>query len=214
MTNKKKKITISVISLLLVLVVSAYFYLPKMLADQIYPLKYEDLIRKYATKYGVDPAWVAAEIFVESRFDPKAQSGTGANGLGQMMQKTTYKTMLAEVGRPANSDIYDPEVAIDTMTAHLRDLMVWSKGNRQYATAAYNLGTGGAARLGVNAVNNFGYVKKVDRAITVYSTIYSGQLGYNSSPVQLQAISTDEKTNQVKGFIWAQFFQNIFRLSL
>lgn len=213
MANKKKKITIGLIALLMVVITAAYFYLPKMLADEVYPLKYEDLIKKYATKYGVDPAWVAAEIFVESRFDPNAQSGTGPKGLMQMAN-STFRTMLNETGLPADSNIFDPDVSINTGTAHLRDLMVWSKGNRQYSTAAYNLGTGGAARLGVNAANNFGYVKKVDRAITVYTTIYSSRLGYNSSPVQLQAISTDEKTNQIKGFIWSQFFQNVFRLRL
>lgn len=209
MANKKKKITISIIALLMILVVSVYFYLPKMLADQIYPLKYEDLIKKYATKYGVDPAWVAAEIFVESRFDPNAESGTGPRGLGQMA-RSTFKTMLAEVGRPANSDIYDPEVAIDTTTAHLRDLMVWSKGNRQYSTAAYNLGTGGAALLGVNAANNFGYVKKVDHAITVYQTNYASELGYNSSQIQLQEVNLQDKQAEIRGYFWVQLFQNIF----
>ena len=211
MANKRKKIIVSIVAILMIVGIGLYFYLPKMLADEVYPLKYEDLIKKYAAQYGVDPAWVAAEIFVESRFDPNAKSGTGANGLGQMMQRTTFKTMLAEVGRPANSNIYDPEVAIDTMTAHLRDLMVWSKGNRQLATAAYNLGTGGAAVYqGTNGASNFSYVKKVDHAITVYQTNYASELGYNSSPVQLQEADLQAKQAEVRGYFWVQLFQNVF----
>ncbi len=53
-----------------------------------YPLQYEQIIRGYAANYGLDPALLAAVVYVESRFDPNARSDAGALGLMQLLPET------------------------------------------------------------------------------------------------------------------------------
>ena len=199
--------------LLLAVVGSIYFYLPKMLADEVYPLEYADLIKANATKYGVDPALVCGVIFQESRFDPKARSSTGAKGLMQMIS-TTAKTMAAETGYPSKFDLYDPATSIEFGTAHLRDMLIRYSGNVDYALAAYNLGGGGADALirsrGGQAVSSLRYVVGAKHYQTVYATMYPTELGLNSSPVQLKESDAQAQQSEVRGFFWVQLFQNIF----
>lgn len=60
----------------------------------ILPLKYRVLntwlptIKSYAAKYSIDPAFIAAIIYQESRGNPLAISSVGATGLMQIMPKT------------------------------------------------------------------------------------------------------------------------------
>ena len=49
---------------------------------------YDDLIKKYASQYGFDWRLVAAQMYQESRFNPRARSGAGARGLLQVMPAT------------------------------------------------------------------------------------------------------------------------------
>ena len=49
---------------------------------------YDALIKKYATQYGFDWRLVAAQMYQETRFDPKAKSWVGAQGLLQVMPAT------------------------------------------------------------------------------------------------------------------------------
>ena len=49
---------------------------------------YDSLIKKYASQYGFDWRLVAAQIYQESRFNPKARSPAGARGLLQVMPAT------------------------------------------------------------------------------------------------------------------------------
>ena len=75
--------------LILVLVfLGIFLWLPRILADRVYPLAYKDLIKKYALKFGIDPNLVAATIWTESRFDPYAVSPAGARGLMQLLPST------------------------------------------------------------------------------------------------------------------------------
>lgn len=216
MANKKRKIIVSVIAFVMFVVASTYFYLPRMIADQVYPLAYSDLIVKYSSKYQVDPGLIAGIIFNESRFNPDAKSGTGAKGLMQMVS-TTGNTMAKETGYPSDYNLYDPNTSIELGTAHVRDLLIWSNNNVDLAVAAYNLGTGGASVLsrsgGQSAVSNFKYVKNVRHYQTVYQTMYAHELGYTSSPVQLAAQSEQDRNAQVRGYFWVQLFQNVFRFN-
>jgi membrane-bound lytic murein transglycosylase F len=49
---------------------------------------YDALIKKYATQYGFDWRLVAAQMYQETRFDPKVKSWVGAQGLLQVMPAT------------------------------------------------------------------------------------------------------------------------------
>lgn len=214
MTRKKIKIT-SLFALLAVLLVAVYFAVPNFLADEVYPLKYTDYIKKYSTKYGVDPALVAAVIMQESRFNPNAGSSAGAQGLMQFMPSTAA-TMAKETGRWPKYDIYDPETSVEFGAAHLRDLLVKYEGNLDKALAGYNAGTGTVdswVRLNIfeKVINStsksetINYVKKVKNYQRIYAQMYAEELGIETT---LKLESVKEEQAQARGYIWQQIFAN------
>lgn len=220
MISKRKVINLSILGLLLVLLFfSLYFFLPRMFADEVYPLKYADWIKQYSAKYQVDPALVAAVILQESRFDPKAQSGVGAKGLMQFMPSTA-KTMAQETGRWPKYDIFDPETSIEFGAAHLRDLLNKYNGNIDQALAGYNAGTGTVDRwvnanifervIGSNSKSEtVNYVKKVKNYQNVYRMMYADQLGIDTRSTVTFKGATNDETAQVRGFVWSQIFSNV-----
>ena len=188
-----------------VLAICAYIYIPTYLGDTVYPLKYEEFIKKYSAKYQVDPALVAAVILQESRFNPSSVSGAGAQGLMQFMPGTAA-TMAKETGRWPKYDIFDAETSVEFGAAHLRDLLLKYNGNIDLALYAYNTGTGNAAKYVSSpaSIANFSYVKKIRNYQTVYRTMYAKELGLE--PVKLEKIN-DNKA-EVRGFVWSQIFSN------
>lgn len=221
MANRKKKIIFTVFSVVILVVLTAYFFIPKMFADEVYPLKYTDLIVKYSTKYNIDPSLVAAVILQESRFNPKAQSGSGAQGLMQFMPGTA-NTMAKETGRYPKYDIFDPETSIEFGAAHIHDLLVKYNGDVDQALAGYNAGTGTVdswVRQNVfdRIINSNSksetvtYVRKVKNYQTVYAQMYGEELGLKrDASTELRAAPKEEEDARVRGFVWIQIFQNIF----
>jgi membrane-bound lytic murein transglycosylase F len=103
---------------------------------------YDDLIRKYARKYGLDWRLVAAQMFQESGFDPKAKSWAGARGLMQVMPGTAR-----EMGFDPK-DLYDPETSIAAGTLYMHRMIKLKHPNLppeeryRFALASYNAGYG------------------------------------------------------------------------
>lgn len=94
------------------------------------------LVVRAAREAGLDPALVAAVIYVESRFDPAAVSSDGAVGLMQIKPSTA--------GLTAN-ELLDPAVNLRAGTAHLAHL-IREYGDVERALAAYNMGRAGLER--------------------------------------------------------------------
>lgn len=222
MANKKRKIIIWVLAITAVVITALYFYVPKMFADEVYPLKYTSLIVKYSTKYNVDPALVCAVILQESRFNPAAKNSSGAQGLMQFMP-TTASTMAKETGRWPKYDIFDPETSIEFGAAHIRDLLIKYNGNVDQALAGYNAGTGtvdGWIRQGIfqKVITSNGntetikYVRKVKNYQTVYASMYAKELGLTPDVAAQIEVNTANNESQVRGFVWIQIFRNIFSL--
>lgn len=184
--------------------VSAYYYIPNMFADEVIPLQYSGFIVKYSNKYGVDPALVAAVIMQESRFNPKAKSFAGAQGLMQFMPGTAA-TMAKETGRWPTYDIFDAETSVEFGAAHLRDLLNMYKGNAELALYAYNTGTGSASKYIANpaAISNYSYVKKVLNYRRMYQAMYATELSVE--PIKIDKKDSDA---EVRGFVWTQIFSN------
>jgi membrane-bound lytic murein transglycosylase F len=113
---------------------------PTSIKGQISP--YDDLIRKYARKYGLDWRMVAAQMYQESGFDPKAKSWAGARGLMQIMPRTAR-----ELGVDPK-DLYDPEtnIAAGTLYMHrmikLKSPAMGARERHRFALASYNAGYG------------------------------------------------------------------------
>lgn len=77
---------------------------------------YDNLFRSYAAVCGWDWRMVAAVAFVESRFDPQAESGKGARGLMQLMPSTAVRYGCPE------TMMNDPEASIAAGVNLLADL--------------------------------------------------------------------------------------------
>lgn len=64
---------------------------------------YDELVQKYAEHYGFDWRLITAQMFQESRFDPKAKSFSGARGLMQIMPRTASSLGFDSVDQPNNN---------------------------------------------------------------------------------------------------------------
>jgi len=125
-------------------------------ADAVAPdHAYDDIIAEASTEYGVDPVLVRAVIRAESRFDPEAKSGAGAEGLMQLMP-----ILQKELGV---KDALNPRENIMGGTKYLSRLLDRHDGDVTLALASYNAGPRNVARYkGVPPFKETrGYVKKI-----------------------------------------------------
>jgi soluble lytic murein transglycosylase len=149
-----------------------------------YPLDYGDLVRAHAASNGLDAALVAAVIYEESRFRPRARSQVGALGLMQI-QPATGETIARRTGGTAFrvSDLYDPDVNIRYGAWYLRRL-IDKYGDERLALAAYNAGEATVDRWleegkGIAAAGVRSYVDSVEATKKVYRHAYGSDLPAN-----------------------------------
>jgi soluble lytic murein transglycosylase len=86
-----------------------------------YPRAYRAWVEGYAQREGLDPHLLFALLHVESRFDPRAVSPTGALGLGQFL-RSTWADVARMLGEPP-ADPFDPEASIRYAARYLRWLL-------------------------------------------------------------------------------------------
>lgn len=101
---------------------------------------YQNTIRHYAAKYGVDEALVHSVVKQESCFNEKALSRTGAIGLMQLMPDTAS---YLKINNPWN-----PEQNIHGGVKYLSSMLKRFNGNKSFALAAYNAGPGKVDKYG------------------------------------------------------------------
>lgn len=104
---------------------------------------FDTLARKYGEQYAFDWRLITAQMYQESRFDPKAKSDAGARGLMQLLPSTAKQLGFTE--------LYEPETNVHAGVKYLdwvRDRFpeelpiadrVW------FSLAAYNAGIGHVA---------------------------------------------------------------------
>ena len=113
---------------------------PAWYAQLRYPLSYEHVIVGHAENYELDAALIAAVIYRESKFDPDAESSSGAIGLMQLLPSTAEGIALNTGGsRFVVRDLYDPEINVRYGSFYLRRLLRKYDDTR-LALAAYNAG--------------------------------------------------------------------------
>ncbi|MFC1549248.1 lytic transglycosylase domain-containing protein [Nitrospirota bacterium] len=133
-----------------------------------YYTRYNSIIKNAASKYMLDHRLVSAVIQVESQFNPRAVSRTGAVGLMQLMPSTAKQLGV--------KDSYDPSQNIEGGTKYLRYLVERFKGNVTFALAAYNSGP-----LNVEKYGKVPPFKETQRYITKIYSIYKGKRAINLS---------------------------------
>ena len=98
------------------------------------------LIYSEARKNNLPPELVAAVVHTESKFQPTARSGAGAQGLMQLVPRT---------GRWLGArNLMDPAQNVMAGAKYLRYLTDRFNGNTTKALAAYNAGEGNVRRFG------------------------------------------------------------------
>lgn len=106
----------------------------------MYPAGYAQLICDATSAYKIDPLWLHAIIWQESKYNPAARSGAGARGLMQFIPETA-RAVSETIGMPAVSveKLYEPAVSIQLGAAYWSALMQKLK-SPEMALAAYNGG--------------------------------------------------------------------------
>lgn len=145
-----------------------------------YPLEYQELVRKNARTFDVDPALIAAVIYAESRFQPDAVSEAGAIGLMQLLPETGKWIAATGGERFRVRDLYDPKVNVRYGSFYLGQLLDKYR-NVRFALAAYHAGQTNADRwLADNGRIGFpetsSYVANVLEFRDIYRETYEGQL--------------------------------------
>ena len=102
------------------------------------PRKYDHLVMRAAEKYDLSPHLIKAVIKVESDYNPKAISKSGAMGLMQIMPKNANHLNLRNPFNPAEN--------IEAGTRYLKRLLKRFDGQLIIALAAYNAGPGNVER--------------------------------------------------------------------
>ncbi len=120
------------------------------------PDRYAPLLAKAAQRWSVGAALLGAQLWQESRFNPRAVSPVGAAGIAQFMPATAAMYGLTPAER------FDPAKAIDAQ-AHLMHDLLRQFGAVPLALAAYNAGPGRVRACGcVPAIpETQGYVQAI-----------------------------------------------------
>ena len=156
---------------------------PAWYARLWYPLRYESIVRDYADQRQLDPAFLAAVIETESKFDPDARSSAGAVGLMQLTPTTAQGIALHTGGTKFQlSDLTNPDINVRYGTWYLRHLLDRYHDER-LALAAYNAGQGNvdswiAQHVGIQFAQTRAYIDKVERLKKIYRRAYASELGY------------------------------------
>jgi soluble lytic murein transglycosylase len=112
---------------------------PDAVMRTMYPLRYEETIREVSQENDLEPTFVAAVIYTESRFRPDVESHQGAYGLMQLLPQSAR---YIERNSGIEGDFRDPRTNIKLGTWFLGYLNDRYDGNERLMLAAYNSGEG------------------------------------------------------------------------
>lgn len=100
----------------------------------------EEIFEEASERYNVPKDLIKAIAKTESDFNPNATSGSGAQGLMQLMPATAKELGV--------TDAYDPYQNVMGGTKYISQLLNKYDGDVKLALAAYNAGSGNVAKYG------------------------------------------------------------------
>lgn len=144
------------------------------------------IIFRAGEKAGVDPRFIHAVIKQESRYNPKAVSHAGAQGLMQMMPATAQRFGL--------KDPFDATANVQAGTKYLKWLLKRFDGNVSLALAGYNAGEGAVDKYkGVPPYNETqNYVRKI---VANYGKTYHPVLLPDDAKLAFHLVSDESQTS-------------------
>lgn len=183
MKNKKGYFS-AVITVALISAAAAALLRPAM--KLLYPLKYEDSIIAYSSRYELNEFLVMGIISTESSFDEEAVSHKSAGGLMQLKKETALWCIENLNLDIAEEKIYSPKENIYIGCAYLDYLEDLYGGNTRTALAAYNAGLGnvnkwlsqprysddGVTLKSIPFNETAQYIKKVSKRMEIYRGLY------------------------------------------
>lgn len=135
--TRKQKICIVLLFILFLILNSSFFW------KAMYPIAYQDEVRKASYYFEVDPFLVLAIVQNESKFVHEGLSQKGARGLMQLMPETAeWANQESGLETDPNNYIKDPNDNILLGTWYISYLLEKYKGNYVKAVVAYNAGEG------------------------------------------------------------------------
>lgn len=146
-----------------------------------YPLEYEQILLVHGGSHDLDPALLAAVVYVESRFDPNAESEAGAIGLMQLLPDTAEGIALRTGGSQfVVADLRDPDINVRYGTWYL-DHLRERYGEMRLALAAYHAGQGNVDEwqrtgAGIAFPETREYVSQVQELERLYARVYRDEL--------------------------------------
>ncbi|QUH25577.1 lytic transglycosylase domain-containing protein [Serpentinicella alkaliphila] len=160
---------------------------PCMFAYELaYPRPFEDLVKRWAKEYNVDPYLIWAVMREESHFRDSVHSRVGAIGLMQIMPATGKDIAGRLKITVTNEDILQPDINIRFGTFYIRSMLNMFSDDLDKALAAYNGGGGNVRRwsnsnLGSTAMGfptsitfleTREYITKVSDSYYIYKWLY------------------------------------------
>ena len=139
----KQKVQFILVTILTIgLLLGFYYFYPHVWGEMLYPLDYQDSIKKASAEFNIDPNTICAFIYTESRFNKDSTSGAGARGLMQVMPATA-RGIAQELGVANFSadQLYNPDINIRFGTYYIKGLLDQYK-DLGIAAAGYNAGRG------------------------------------------------------------------------
>lgn len=176
-----KKVFTLAVTLILLVSFGYCVVLPRIL-----PLRYQELVERYAAENRLEESLVYAVIFCESHFEPEAVSSADAKGLMQVTNETGWWAAEQMGLQPETIDLTDPETNIRIGCWYLGWLYEKFDGVQDTALAGYNAGHGNVAKWLANEEMSrdgitldeipYGetksYVKRVELAEKIYRLVY------------------------------------------
>jgi soluble lytic murein transglycosylase len=112
---------------------------PREAWQAAFPLPFEESIRQWSARAGVDPMLTAGLIRQESAFEPEARSPANAMGLMQLLPKTARLVAGQAKVRYMRAQLFDPDYNVHLGTIYFAGLLK-TLGGVESALAAYNAG--------------------------------------------------------------------------
>ena len=132
--------------LFIILSVSVLLFFNRYFMKQIYPLKYENIVKEYSREYNLRASLIFAVIKVESDFKKDAVSKAGAMGLMQITQETFNWLKQKEKEESKNivksyKNLFDVRTNIK-FGVYFLEFLIFKYKDEKVALCAYNAGMG------------------------------------------------------------------------